>query len=240
MPYSKTYRNPRKGSPVGDIPGDRARPAGLLVTLDLSPERPVRASCAPPWRPRPGDTGADLHYGLEFGVVCSGCLYRNHGAGWFRVGVGQAWATGSLELHEWRVGPDMRYVVFQFLPSLLSQLPVLDGLDAGAPFRAPARQGAIGRGRDFRHSLAVLARELLPRYKRTVPPGQTFLDMLRLLQPISDEIRHHATPITSRPQEVSTAAIGPAVDRAHAATDRIVSVDEAAQACHMALNFWGQ
>lgn len=213
---------------------DRSREPPLLVALDLSPEWPVRPSCAPPWRPKAGDTGADMHYGLEFGVVASGCLYRNHGAGWFRVGVGQAWATASLEMHEWRVGPDMQYVVFQFLPSLLGQLPVLDGLDIAAPFRTPARQGVIGYGRRFRRTLAGLARELLPKYQRTVPPGQALLDMLRILHPISVEVQQRAVSAAPREGDVSAAAIAPALDRVQEATDRIVSVDEAAHACHMA------
>ena len=205
-------------------------PPRLMVTLDLSPERPIRASCAPPWRPRAGETGADLHYGLEFGVICSGCMHRNHGFGWFRVGVGQAWATGSLELHEWRVGGNMQYVVFQFLPSFLNQLPVLDGLVISALFRTPARRTVIGHRRDLRHSLAALARELLPKYQRTVPSGPMLVDMLRLLQPICVEVRHY----NAGDRSMATPAIEAAVDRVHASTDRIVSVDEAAEVCHLA------
>lgn len=204
-----------------------------LVALDLSPERPVRTSCSPPWRPVPGEVGADMHYALEFGVVISGDLHRNHGHGWFHVGVGQAWATASLEMHQWRVGRRMRYVVFQCLPSLLSQLPALDGLDLSAPFRTPARLAAIGRSPDFRRSLADLARGLLPKYQGAVSPGETFMDMLRLLDPISAEVLRRSGPTAPHPPSAPASSVAPAVSLAQRTTDRIVAVDEAAEACGM-------
>jgi len=175
-----------------------------------------------------------MHYGLEFGVVVSGCLHRNHGAGWFRVGTGQAWATASLEMHQWRVGRNMKYIVFQFLPSLLSQLPILDGFDITAPFRSPARLDVIGRGRRFRDSLSRLARKLLPKYQRAISSGEIFLDMLRVLQPISAEILERSGPPMPQAHTLSESSIAPAIERVQRATERIVGVDEAAQACHMA------
>ena len=205
----------------------------LLVALDLSPERPIRTNCAPPWRPNAGDVGADMHYGLEFGVIVSGCVHRNHGSGWFRVGVGQAWATASLEMHQWRVGRNMRHVAFQFLPALLEQLPVLDGFDVTAPFRVPNRLNAIGRRRRFRRALAGLARELLPKYQDDVPPGDIFFDMLQLLKPISAEVLQGSDPAERRLGSRSRLSIMPATDLVQQATDRVVSIDEAAEACRM-------
>ena len=214
---------------------DRA-PVALpkLVALDLSPEQPVRTSCSPPWRPQAGAVGADMHYALEFGVVVSGSMYRNHGCGWFRIGVGQAWATASLQAHQWRVGRNMKYVVFQLLPLLLDRLPMLTGFDIAAPFRLPARENAIGRGRKFRRSLADLARGILPKYQGAVLPGEIFMDMLRILHPISADVLQHSAPAAPQANSLSPSSVAPAVDRVQRATGRIVSVDEAARACHMA------
>lgn len=214
--------------------GRAAAALPLLVALDLSPERPVRTSCAPPWRPRAGAVGADMHYALEFGVVVSGSMHRNHGAGWFRVGVGQAWATASLEAHHWRVGRNMQYVVFQFLPFLLDRLPILSGLDLTAPFRLPLRRNVIGHGRQFCRSLAEAARGLLPNYQDAVLPGETFMDMLRILHPISTYVLQHSEPATPGVDSLSSHSVAPAVERVQRTADRIVSVDEAAEACHMA------
>ena len=202
------------------------------MALDLSPEQPVEPSHHV--GRRPASAGADMHHALEFGVVVAGCMRRHHGAGWFRVGVGQAWATGSLEIHQWRRLRNCQYVSFVLLPHVLGQLPIVAGFDATAPFRSPARLKAIGRDRLFRRSLSALAREIAPRAGEAQTPGQVLVDMLRLLQPVCAEVLRHTGRLALPADGPPRASVEPAIELVQHDTGRLVRVDEAAHVCHMA------
>ena len=213
-------------------PTDDATFLPHLMALDLSPDRPVLASHH--LRPERDHAGADMHHALEFGVVITGCMHRHHGAGWFRVGVGQAWATAPLEIHRWIRPRGMQYVSFQVLPHILGQLPTVAGFDPSAPFRSPARLHAIGTGRCLRRDLADLARQLAIHPDHRPSMGAVLVDMVRLLQPVSAAVDTSADPRPAHPGAPARSSVEPAVQRVQQQPGRIVAVDEAAHACHMA------
>jgi AraC-like DNA-binding protein len=203
-----------------------------LSRFPLSPESPIVVHLHD--SPK-GRLGGDMHLAYEFGTVISGSVERDHGEGWFRLGVGQAWARALLEPHRWRIGArGARVLVFGFLHTLLARIPALDGFDPTLVFRSPVRQGAIGAGRRLRRSLAALGRELAPRYGGHAEPvraGLACIDLMRTLALASEEAAEtsHSTwrgVRLSDPQRIQ-----PAVDLAEWALDRTVSVGEAARAC---------
>jgi len=207
--------------------------APMLTDLGLSPERPilVRADRIAPRVP----VGADMHVSLELGVVMSGARGENHGAGWFRVGAGQAWALGALEPHQWRgTRAGATVVLFEFLPSLFAQMPNLAGLDPGAPFRSEARFGPIGSSRAFRTRLADLARELVAKHRNPLPPGPVSVDLLRVLELVCAEVARQE-PAAARPvgRSIEATRIYPAIERLDRRPGRVVHVAEAARACRM-------
>ena len=207
-----------------------------LKSFGLSPERPI---CAALHRPR-GDSlfGADMHLACELGVVIAGTMQRNHGAGWFRVGPGQAYACASFQPHQWRF-PQGRFerIVFQFLPGLFQQMPTLQGFDPVAPFGTPARYGPIGSSRGCKRRLAALGRELAVAYRsHTSGPlsGPACLDLMGVLRLVSDEAPTSGHPVPGPHAKVFAASrINPALDLVRSHLDRRITLPEAAGACGM-------
>ena len=177
-----------------------------------------------------------MHISLELGVVISGRMHRDHGAGWFHVGPGQAWAAASLQPHYWRIGrAGVSVLFFHFSPALLGQMPVLDGFDLTIPFRSPARFSAIGSTRGFRRSLARLAGQLAPTHRKLPSPGQGLFDFLHVAWLVSREAAGTTAETPPPPAGVLGAPpIAPAIDLLTRSAGRRIRVAEAAQACHMA------
>ena len=205
-------------------------------TFGLSPERPITVAVHRPQGR--SQFGADMHLACELGIVISGTVRRDHGAGWFQVGAGQAYACTSFQPHQWRF-PKGRFgrVVFQFLPNLFQQMPNLAGFDPMAPFRAPARYGPIGSSRTWRRGLARLGRDLAGRCERGAAerlPGPMCLDLMDALRLISEEVGSGASSAPEGPAKVFAAArINPALDLVRDHPGRSVTLAEAARACCM-------
>jgi len=218
-----------------------------VSVIPLSPDRPIRVAVGERVPPRlsPAQVrlarraGAEMHLALELGVVVEGFLRQNNGAGWFRVGPGQVWACASFQLHRMRY--PSRYlasVFFQTLPSLLRQMPHLQGFDPMAVFRSPARFGPIGAGARARRELRMLGKELADRYGRRSAarqlPGPACVDLQRLLLLVFEEL-HGRDAGAPKPSAGSSLAlrIDPALELLEAAHPRRIPVAEAARACHM-------
>lgn len=214
---------------------DQAESGALaLVDLGLSPDEPVRGSIT---RLR-GDrkTYGHIHLPLQASVVLEGRMECNLGRGWRRVGVGQAWACGSLEAHPWRVlSRELVEFRFDFLPSLFSQMPNLAGFDPLAVFRSPSRWGPIGSTPTVRRELAAMGRQLARKYRSPVTPGEAFIDLMRLLDVLGKAVapsRAPAPPPWSDPAEIGR--IRAALELIEQSQGRRVSAAEAARVCHMA------
>jgi AraC-like DNA-binding protein len=214
---------------------DRLGAATLaLVDLGLTSEEPVRGSVTR--LRRDGRTYGHIHLPLQVSVVLEGRMECNLGRGWCGVGVGQAWACGSLEAHPWRVlSRELVEFRFDFLPSLFSQVPNLKGFDPTAVFRSPSRWGAIGTTRVFRRSLAALGRQLAKKHEDPVTPGEAFVDLMRFLDLLGKEVSPSVTPEPppwSDPADIGR--IRAALELIERSQGRRVSADEAARVCHMA------
>jgi AraC-like DNA-binding protein len=204
-----------------------------IVRVDLTPEQPL--TVAVDRLPADGRAYAHMHLALEAGVLLAGQMERNHGQGWFSHRAGQAWACGSLEVHRWRVARrgtvELR---FNFLPSLFTRMPDLQGFNPSAVFRSPIRSGAIGAGGEVRRSLLGLGRELAEKYRTPVTPGQAYVDLLRFLEIVGREsIPAEAGQAQPWGDLTGAQRIQPALDLIERASGRRVSVAEAARACAM-------
>ena len=210
-------------------------PTPRLFKFGLTPERPI-ATGLYLGEHVPGATGADMHAALELGFVVSGQMRRDHGRGWFRMGPGQALASGPLEPHKHRAGYGrVRCVYFQLIPSVLARLPRLGGFDPTVPFRSPARFGAIGTDRALRRAMVSLGRELAPKYSTQLAPGPVTVDLLRVLELVCQGVDASAAPGQPLPGGLfATSRIEPALELIERSLDRMVRVAEAAHACAMA------
>ena len=229
----------QRASAEGD--GSRARVslqpphAGpTLIQSTVTPEGPIVGYLDR--SPEPYFPGIEMHLAMELGIIVSGSMERDHGAGRFRVGVGQAWVCASLQPHQYRiVRPGTTRLVFHFLPTLFWPMPELEGLDPTAPFRSGARFRPIGSSRQLRRSLAALARELGPKYTKPVPPCRAFVDLLRTLDLLSSHPLGTGDGERQAPgNALSVARIQPALELMNRSRHRAVRVAEAASACAMA------
>jgi AraC-like DNA-binding protein len=213
---------------------DRAGDARLaLVDLQLTPDEPLRGSITR--LHRDGKTYGHIHLPLQVSVVLEGRMQCDLGRGWRRLGVGQAWACGSLEAHPWRVlSRNLLEFRFDFLPSLFSQMPNLKGFDPSALFRSPSRWGPIGSTRSVRRELAALGWQFAHKYRAPVTPGGAFIDLMRLLDVLGKAV---APPRASEPPPWSDPAdigrIGAALQLIERSPGRRVAATEAARLCHM-------
>jgi len=228
-------RTPRTRPAQVDPASDGPTPA-LGSSDNLTPERPVIVVHG--LREHDSTMLAEMHLSMEVGLVLSGAMERDHGKGWFWVRTGQAWACAAFEPHRYRaVGRGARRLIFHFLPSLLAQLPSLEGFDPTAVFRSHARFGAIGSRRRFRQRLAALGEELAARHPdlSVTRPGPAWIDLLRTLEMIGAEVGDDAGSPSEPPQDVVTAVrIQRAVELIAGAPERSISVREAATVCRMA------
>jgi AraC-like DNA-binding protein len=176
-----------------------------------------------------------LHPALEVGLITSGSYERDHGRGWFGLEAGQGWVCGPLEAHRWRF-PAGGYggVVFNFSVAAFEQMPNLAGFDPTALFRSPTRIGAIGVG-EVRPELLALGRELVDKYRDPVPPGRAWIDLMRMIDLLS-QCQSVTTQETARPA-VDTMfgadGIVPAIELLEGSLSRRVPLSEAAAACNM-------
>lgn len=213
---------------------DRAEDADLaLVDLQLTPDEPVRGSITR--LHGDGKTYGHIHLPLQVSVVLEGRMECDLGRGWCRLGVGQAWACGSLEAHPWRVlSRDLVEFRFDFLPSLFSQLPNLKGFDPLAVFRSPSRRGPIGSTRTVRRALAAMGRQFAYKYRTPVTPGEAFVDLIRLLDVLGKAVAPSRVPQThSWSDRAEIGRIRAALELIEQSQGRRISATEAARVCHM-------
>ena len=108
------------------------------LTLDLSSDHPIQI-CAHVHRQR-ANYQSDMHYGLELGLVLSGCMRRYYRDGQQTVKPGAVWFCGMWEPHGCEiVAAPCKVVVFVIWPPILTQMqleeqPKINWL---APFIAP-------------------------------------------------------------------------------------------------------
>lgn len=199
----------------------------LLVNLDVPPQRPT--------------VNADMHLAFEIGVVLSGAVQRNHGAGWFHVGAGQAYASPSLQPHHWRFPeqPHQR-LAFSFVPYLFEEMPALEGFDPMACFRWPTCGGPIGSNPTFHRSLLSLGRELASHYDAGVHlpvPGPACLDLMRLLHLVSQGLPKRAARGPRPRNELFAASrINAALELIRQRPGERISLLGAARACRMGVS----
>ncbi len=110
--------------------------------LQLSPAQPILGSCN--LHPAPGKPFWDMHYGLEFGLACSGKERRFFFDKTERVvTAGDIWFCGMWEPHGSRViKAPCEVIVLTIWPPLLTQMhfPEAGDFHALAPFNAPPGQ----------------------------------------------------------------------------------------------------
>jgi AraC-like DNA-binding protein len=216
--------------PLADRVGDTKL---ALVDLQLTPDEPVRGSITR--LHGDGKTYGHIHLPMQVSVVLEGRMECNLGQGWCQVGVGQAWACGSLEAHPWRVlSGKLVELRFDFLPSVFSQMPNLTGFDPLAVFRSPSRWGPIGSTRAVRRELAAMGRQWARKYRVAMTPGAAFIDLMRLLDVLGKAVAPSRGPIPppwSDPTDIGR--IRAALELIEQSQGRRVSATEAARGCHM-------
>ena len=182
-------------------------------------------------------SGADLHLACELGIVIAGSMQRDHGAGWFEVKAGQAYACPSFHPHQWRFpGRHIKRVVFEFLPSLFLHMPNLSGFDPTTPFRSPTQYGPIGSSRKGRQALADLGRQVATRCATAHPlPGIACVDLMNAVRLVLEGLPQEPARMPTRRTAVFAASrISAALDLLRDAPHRRVSLPEAARVCGMA------
>lgn len=91
------------------------------LTQDLSADHPILVG-AHVYRQRSGYQ-SDMHYGLELGLVLSGCMRRYYQAGHQTVKPGAVWFCGMWEPHGYEiVAAPCKVVVLVIWPPILSQM----------------------------------------------------------------------------------------------------------------------
>ncbi|MDD4873068.1 MAG: helix-turn-helix transcriptional regulator [Kiritimatiellae bacterium] len=204
-----------------------------LVRIDLSPEKPLNICIEE--TPDNHTAHAHIHLALEIGILLSGHVEENHGKGWFRLDPGQVWACGSLEVHRWRVLRRAVELRFEFLPSLFTAIPNLQGLDPTAVFRNPIRTNAIGSSPGFRRAMIKLGKELVLKYRKGSSPGHAYVDLLRLLELVGKEVEKSDSPGQQPWSDLAVAGrIQPALELIEQSQGQRIDVTEAARVCCMA------
>jgi AraC-like DNA-binding protein len=102
---------------------------------DLSADHPIQVG-AQVHRQRAG-YHSDMHYGLEFGLVLSGCMRRYYRDGRQMVKPGEVWFCGMWEPHGYEiVVAPCKVVVFVIWPPILSQMQLAEQSEINwmAPF----------------------------------------------------------------------------------------------------------
>lgn len=95
---------------------------------DLTPESPLLAAVA---GEGPEPLHAEMHAGVEVGIVLVGHMERYLPGARYRVAAGEVWVVPQGEAHGWRVDdPTTTRVVLGFLPDFLE-----DALDEGRSWR---------------------------------------------------------------------------------------------------------
>ncbi|MBU0713902.1 MAG: helix-turn-helix transcriptional regulator [Verrucomicrobia bacterium] len=91
------------------------------LTMDLSADHPIQV-CAHVHRQSSGYQ-SDMHYGLELGLVLSGCMRRYYRDGQQTVKPGAVWFCGMWEPHGCEiVAAPCKVVVFVIWPPILAQM----------------------------------------------------------------------------------------------------------------------
>lgn len=204
-----------------------------IARVDLSPERPLAVHIEK--LPCDGRIHSHLHLALEVGVVLSGHIVQNQGDGWFDLRAGHAWSCRSLEVHRWRVVRPAVELRFDLLPSQLTRMPNFDGFDPAALFRSSGRSRALGSKRILRNALKELAGELEKKYEQEQSLGQVYIDLIRLLECLAEEVREEASKApSSMKHPVTHSHIQAAFELIENSPERRVSVAEGASVCGMA------
>ncbi|MCX6991751.1 MAG: helix-turn-helix transcriptional regulator [Kiritimatiellaeota bacterium] len=108
------------------------------LTQDLSADHPIQVS-AQAYRHHAGYQ-SDMHYGLELGLVLSGCMRRYYRAGRQTVKPGEAWFCGMWEPHGCEiVAVPCKVVVLVIWPPILARMQLEEQPDINwmAPFITP-------------------------------------------------------------------------------------------------------
>lgn len=108
------------------------------LTLDLSADHPVQVHSTV--HHRRGEHNYDMHYGLELGLVLSGCMRRYYRDGQQTVKPGAVWFCGMWEPHGCEiVAAPCKVVVFVIWPPILSQMRLEEqpNINWLAPFITP-------------------------------------------------------------------------------------------------------
>ena len=111
------------------------------MDFDLSEQRPLHVLLNS--HPQKQDFMADMHYGLELGIVRSGRMERQYEHFGMNVGPGQVWMCGMWEPHSYRiVKAPCEVLVLVILPQMLVNLQFSEAPNFKwlAPFAAPAHQ----------------------------------------------------------------------------------------------------
>ena len=108
------------------------------LTQDLSADHPIQVS-AQVHRQRAGYQ-SDMHYGLELGLVLSGCMCRYYRDGRQTVRPGEAWFCGMWEPHGCEIiAAPCKVVVLVIWPPILAQMRLEEQPEINwmAPFITP-------------------------------------------------------------------------------------------------------
>lgn len=148
------------------------------LTLDLSADHPIQLGAHVHWQS--AGYQSDMHYGLELGLVLSGCMRRYYRDGRQTVKPGTVWFCGMWEPHGCEIiAAPCKVVVFVIWPPILSQMqmeeqPKINWL---APFIAPwdkRPQAAPGR----RKALLAIGKRLASIAAEPPPMAGAWLRIL--------------------------------------------------------------
>ncbi len=190
---------------------------------------------------RHGISQYDMHYGLELGVVLSGCMRRFYRDWQMDVRRGEVWMCGMWEPHGFEV-INSRCIVLVLViwPAMLStmrfeenpKLNLLKPFFSDPEFRPTSDGGK--RKRILQLANRILEVQMSPPERRGIWQRLLLIELLLILQEDWDEPPEHRIMYSE-----SFSRIQPAVQLA-AKSRNMVTVQEAARVCRMSRNYFSR
>ncbi len=182
---------------------------------------------------RPVETW-DVHAGLEIGVVLEGQMIRHWPGLTRRLGAGQLWLCDAMEAHGFSVPRGQAKVVVAVVwPGAVAISSLAGPFDFLGLFKIPPDRRPRVASPSARHLVLSAGREFVKTLRHETFREQELLLRVQLL--LLEVSRHSDQPATAhrdrRPEGLER--ILPALKLLEDGREKLVTVDHAAQACHV-------
>ena len=209
------------------------------VTHGLSKARPFSVQCRSLDKTPPDLYGADMHLGLQIGIVLSGQMECEYSGLKTVLSRGQVWWARSWEPHAARaVRDNTTHLVLSFLLDELGNIDHLGQFHWAAPFSAEPQDRPQASDEDTRSKILSMGRRIQETNAERPLAWETllWLRIHELILVICQDWVPPSPPSGTRAGSPNLPRIRPAIRRVQAGSGRPISLNEAADACHMSVS----